>query len=236
MTGIVPTHPLERVLRICARNGLQLGASEAGLLRAYGELLADWNRKINLISRRDQDDLWQAHILHSLSPWFYVRLPAGALVLDMGTGGGLPGIPLAILRTDLRLVLLDSISKKTAALGEIVRALGLPNVEVRTGRAEESAFARTFRCDYVMARAVASLEDLIRWSRPLLRPGLEAAGQEVPSGTLIALKGGDLEAEIERARIRTGVSTPRVIDLGFDGSRDAGLVDKKLVLLRLTVE
>jgi 16S rRNA (guanine527-N7)-methyltransferase len=229
-----PVHPIEHIRLICARNGLTLSDSQLHALRCYGELLGQWNRKLNLISRRDEQDLWFAHILHSLAPWFVLTAPAGARVLDLGTGGGLPGIPLAILRGDLRVVLLDSVKKKTVALREIVDALRLENAEVRTGRAEDRSFRETFRCDLVIARAVAGLSDLIRWSRPLVRDarGSSPAGR-VPPGTLIAMKGGDLESELRQARIKAGGVPIEVIDLSFEGSHEAGLADKKLILVRL---
>ena len=228
-------HPIERVRLICSRNGLALTDAQVEALRSYGELLSSWNRRVNLVSRRDEEDLWFAHILHSLSPWFVVTIPPGAVVLDLGTGGGLPGIPLAILRSDLKIVLLDSVKKKSAALAEIVRTLGLPNAEVHTGRAEEKPFRDTFRCDIVIARAVAPLVDLVRWSRPLLRAGTLPAGGTgmVPFGTLIAMKGGDLEAEIRTAQTKGGTMRIDVRDLRFDGSHEAGLVDKKLLLVSL---
>ena len=130
---------------------------------------------------------------------------------------------------------MDSLKKKSAALGEIVRALALPNAEVRTGRAEEKEFRELFRCDIVIARAVARLTDLIRWSRPLLRanealargPGL------VPPGTLLAMKGGDLEAELRMATSKTPTLLIDIRDLHFEGSHEAGLVDKKLLLVSL---
>lgn len=228
-------HPIERVRLICSRNGLTLTEHQAEALRAYGDLLIAWNRKLNLISRRDEEDLWFAHILHSLSVWFFLRIPAKSTVLDLGSGGGLPGVPLAILRSDLRLVLLDSVKKKTVALEAITRELGLANVEVRTGRAEERSFQQTFRCNVVIARAVAALEDLVRWSRPLLVSSSHeprAAG-EVASGTLIALKGGELEGEIRAARVKGGAVSIDVRDLVFDGSHEAGLVDKKVILVGL---
>jgi len=220
---------------ICGRNGLALTDTQRDTLRAYGELLSLWNRRLNLISRRDEEDLWFAHILHCLTPWFFLRLPRDATVLDLGTGGGLPGVPLAILRSDLTVVLLDSVKKKSAALQEIVGALGLTNAAVRTGRVEDRSFRQTFRCEIVIARAVAALSDLIRWSRPLLRNGhgARSLAGDVRSGTLIAMKGGDLEGEIRQARIKSGDVPIEVIDLNFEGSHETGLVDKKIVLAAL---
>ena len=170
-------------------------------------------------------------------PGSFLRLPVGITVLDLGTGGGLPGVPLAILRSDLRVVLLDSVAKKTAALAEIVRDLGLGNAEVLTGRAEERSFQQTFRCDVVIARAVASLVELIRWSRPLLKQKPPATTQAFSGGSLSRHthcdEGGDLAGEIRQARIKIGDVPIREISLSFEGSHEAGLVEKKLVLVTL---
>ena len=224
-------HPIEQVRRVCADNGLALSDAQVDLLRAYGELLGSWNRKLNLISRRDDQALWFSHILHSLAPWFYLRLPPDVTVLDLGSGGGLPGIPLAILRNDLRVVLLDSIQKKTLALEQIVQELGLPNASVRTGRAEDPSFRRSFRCEVVIARAVAPLDMLIRWSRRLLTgKGTGGPGLVAP-GTLLAMKGGEVEGEIQRARVKAGAFDLEVIDLSFRDSHQFALEGKKLLVV-----
>jgi 16S rRNA (guanine527-N7)-methyltransferase len=234
--------PPEALRLICLRNGLALSDAQISLLARYVEALLEWNSKVNLISRRDQENVWFSHILHSLALLFYVELPDSARVLDLGTGGGLPGIPIAIARPGLEIVLLDSIRKKTTAVQEMVDRLGLTGVSVRTGRAEEIQPGRegigTF--DIVVARAVASLRDLARWSRPCLNvPGPIPA--QIPDGkrirltspVLVALKGGDLAAELEEARIKEGVKSIRVIQMSFDGALELGLEDKKAVVLSL---
>lgn len=97
---------------ICHANGLTLDDMTLQRLSAYVELLSSWNTKINLVSRLDAQNLWLTHLLHCVSVLFFVKIPAKAKVLDLGTGGGLPGVPLAILRPDLDITLLDSIRKK----------------------------------------------------------------------------------------------------------------------------
>ncbi len=229
-----------RLARICRENGLTLSDHQLELLRRYVELLREWNTKVNLISRRDEENIWWGHILHSLSILFFLTPERGMDLLDLGTGGGLPGIPLAILRNDLHIVLLDSIRKKTAAVQEMVGQLDLGNVRVVTGRAEEqglkSGLVGAF--DMVVVRAVAALQDLVRWSKPLLRP---AAGKgvahrfEMPAGRplhaplLVALKGGDLAEEIRRARQRASNAVIAEHVLVFPGSEELGLEDKRLV-------
>ncbi len=229
-----------RFSKICRDNGLPLDEHRVGLLRRYVELLREWNVKVNLISRRDEENIWWSHILHSISILFFITPGEGMRVLDLGTGGGLPGIPLAILRNDLHIMLLDSIRKKTAAVQDMVEQLALPNVRVQTGRAEElhekSGLSGVF--DIVVARAVAPLEDLVRWSRPLLRTtkGEQVshrlptpAGRPLSTPLLVALKGGDLSQELRRAqqRARNAIISPST--LVFSGSEDLGLEDKRLV-------
>jgi 16S rRNA (guanine527-N7)-methyltransferase len=237
MAGSDPPLALQR---ICIRNGLTLSDTQLGLLARYVDGLLEWNTRINLISRRDQDNIWFSHILHSLSLLFYVECPVGLRVLDLGTGGGFPGIPLAIARPDITLVLLDSIRKKTLAVQDLVSRLGLAGVSVWTGRAEQvhriEHAAGTF--DLVVARAVASLRDLVHWSRPYLRVS-RTAPEDLPEGArvsltspvLIALKGGDLEKEISETRIKESVRFVRVIRMSFEGSLELGLEDKKALIV-----
>jgi len=112
-----------RLSHICRDNGLRLEDRQVDLLRRYVDLLRGWNARVNLISRRDEENIWWSHILHSLSFLFFLQPGQGMRLLDLGTGGGLPGIPLAILRNDLHIVLLDSIRKKTAAVQEMAEQM-----------------------------------------------------------------------------------------------------------------
>jgi 16S rRNA (guanine527-N7)-methyltransferase len=214
------------------------------LLRRYVRLLRDWNAKINLISRRDEENIWWSHILHSLSILFFVTPGEGMRLLDLGTGAGLPGIPLAILRNDVHITLLDSTRKKIAAVQDMVGQLGLPNVRAEAGRAEELAGKSGWSgvYDIVVVRAVAPLEDLVRWSKPLLRgtKGREVehrlsvpAGRSLTTPLVVALKGGNLADEILRAqqRARNAVISPNT--LVFPGSEELGLEDKRLVTIEL---
>jgi len=236
--------PALRLLTICRKNDLELSSDQQTKISHYVGALLEWNKKINLISRRDEENIWFSHILHSLSPLFYIDIAEGAYLLDLGSGGGLPGIPLAIARPDLHVTLLDSIKKKAMAAEDMVGNLGLRNVRVRTIRAEdfphERRGANSF--DLVIARAVAPLADLITWSRPLVKrvarqtaPGGEKTkrGRRVPATRLVALKGGDLDGEIAEARVKAGTSAITVIEMAFEGSLELGLEDKKLVLVNL---
>jgi 16S rRNA (guanine527-N7)-methyltransferase len=153
-------------------------------------LYREWNEKINVISRKDIDALYEKHVLHSLAIAALCSFDKGTEVIDIGTGGGFPGIPLAIFFPEVKFLLVDSIGKKIKVVQEVAAAIGLKNVTAVHGRAEEIK-GRTF--DYAVSRAVAPLGDLWRWISPLIRIGQKS--DEYPNG-LICLKGGDLTQEI----------------------------------------
>lgn len=220
---------------VCSKRGLTLSDGMLDRLASYANLLSHWNGKVNLVSRLDADSIWERHIFHSLSPFFHISIPEGAAILDLGSGGGLPGVPWAIARPDLNVTLLDSIQKKMRAVSSMVEELGIPGVSVLASRAEDLTTDR--RYDYVVARGVAPLHDLVHWSRPLLRKGGGAASAGTTSGfdlsgpALIALKGGDLADEIRRAHLS---GPPYVVDLCLDTVVDT-LTDKKLVIVPVEI-
>lgn len=152
-------------------------------------LYQEWNQKINVISRKDIENLYEHHILHSMAIARIVRFLPGSSVLDLGTGGGLPGIPLAILFPESHFMLIDGTLKKITVVNAIVESLQLTNVIAQHIRAEE--VRRQF--DFVVCRAVAPLDKLFAWSRPLL---LRQHRHALPNG-LITLKGGDLRTELK---------------------------------------
>lgn len=155
--------------------------------RQLDELYRDWNAKINVISRKDIDNLYEHHVLHSLAIAEYVSFRPGTRVMDLGTGGGFPGIPLAILFPEVHFHLVDSTKKKILVCTEVVRALGLQNVTTRWCRAEEERD----KFDYVVSRAVMPLEDLVKICRKNVSKEMKNA---LPNG-LICLKGGELAGE-----------------------------------------
>jgi 16S rRNA (guanine527-N7)-methyltransferase len=179
-------------------------------LNMLNELYHDWNSKINVISRKDIDSLYEKHVLHSLSIAAVFNFPPGAHVIDIGTGGGFPGVPLAIFFPEVQFHLVDSIGKKLKVIEAVVEATQLTNITVQHTRAEE---IKNRKFDYVVSRAVAPLRDLWTWGRPLLRKRIrpEALTNEdviVPLPGLICLKGGDLSSEISESGLR-----PRMIEL-----------------------
>lgn len=155
-------------------------------------LYREWNSKINLISRKDIEHLPVRHILHSLAIAKFIRFNPDAIVLDVGTGGGFPGIPLAIMFPETRFLLVDSIGKKVRVVEEIIRGTGLKNAMAVHGRAEELHL----ELDYVVSRATAPMIDLVAWTRNQLQPG--QAGS-MPNGWIV-LKGGDLVQEMQPFR------------------------------------
>ena len=153
-------------------------------------LYRDWNQKINVISRKDIDNLYLHHVLHSMAIAKVTDFKSGARVLDLGTGGGFPGIPLAILFPETEFVLIDGIRKKIKVVNEVAEALGLNNVKAYQQRVEERKGAHF---DFVVTRAVALLEKLVPWSMRLIR---EEQQHGLPNG-LLALKGGDVKGEVK---------------------------------------
>ncbi|WP_455075628.1 16S rRNA (guanine(527)-N(7))-methyltransferase RsmG [Porphyromonas catoniae] len=151
-------------------------------------LYRDWNAKINVISRKDIDALYEHHVLHSLGIAQMIRFKPGTKILDFGTGGGFPGIPLAILFPECAFLLVDSIGKKVKVAGAVAESLGLKNVRVLHGRGEE--IKEQF--DFVVSRAVMQLQELVGFTKQLVH-GIQRNG--MPNG-LICLKGGELQAEL----------------------------------------
>ena len=156
---------------------------------ALDALYHDWNAKINVISRKDIDNLYEHHVLHSLGIAHIIHFKPGTTILDLGTGGGFPGIPLAILFPDCQFHLLDSIKKKVLVCTEVAKALDLHNVTTQWSRAEEVKE----KYQFVVSRAVMPLADLVRIVRGKIDKKVQLNG--LPNG-LICLKGGELEHEV----------------------------------------
>ncbi len=169
--------------------------------KALEELYGEWNQKINVISRKDIESLYEKHVLHSLAIAAAFDFKHGLSIIDIGTGGGFPGVPLAIFFPQVKFHLVDSISKKLKIIDAVAEKIGLENISTQHTRAEE---IKTTKFDFVVSRAVASLKDLWRWSKPLLKTSSFTVEDEnglksvYPSG-LICLKGGDLSQEIKES-------------------------------------
>ena len=234
-------------LRTVLRNiGVEVGDHQLETLDAYVALLLEWNKKVNLISRKDEENVWENHLLHSLSALARVEIPPGAITLDLGTGGGLPGIPLKILRPDTEFTLLDSIQKKITAVRDIVEKLALTGMTTLCGRAEELGRkgGQRGKYDLVLSRGVTSLPHLVRLANPLLRHrsvlrrgemGRMGAREKRPLSfpALLAFKGGPLEAELTKAKRVTTTRCIEVLNLEFAGREGILLEGKKLVVVEL---
>jgi 16S rRNA (guanine527-N7)-methyltransferase len=165
--------------------------------KALDELYKDWNSKINVISRKDIEGLYEKHVLHSLSIAAVYDFKPGTEIIDIGTGGGFPGIPLAIYFPEVKFHLVDSIAKKLKVVQEVADAIGLKNLTTQHTRAED---IKNKKFDFAVSRAVAPLKDLWYWSLPLLKSSLLST---VPFNShapgLICLKGGNLTNEIKES-------------------------------------
>lgn len=151
-------------------------------------LYRDWNSKINVISRKDIDNLYEHHVLHSLAIAKLLPFQPGSTVMDVGTGGGFPGIPLAIMFPDCQFLLIDSIGKKIKVASEVAQALGLTNVVCKQERAEEEKQ----KFDFVVSRAVMPMPELVK----LVRKNISNKQRNAVPNGLVVLKGGDLKEEL----------------------------------------
>lgn len=163
-------------------------------------IYTEWNERINVISRKDIENLYERHVLHSLAIAKFVQFRNGTKIMDLGTGGGFPGVPLAILFPDCRFHLVDSIGKKLKVVEAVKEELDLKNIFTFHSRAEQM----DYQYDFVVTRAVAPLIDLLIWTK---RKYLPKDQNRVANG-LIALKGGDLNQEIADTGLLHTVTTP----------------------------
>ena len=172
-----------------------LTAEQEHQFEALGALYEDWNAKINVISRKDIGNLYEHHVLHSLGIAKVISFKPGTKVMDLGSGGGFPGIPLAILFPEAKFHLIDSIGKKIRVATEISQSIGLKNVSFAHERVEEEKD----KFDFVVSRAVMPLDDLVRLSKKNISKKQQNA---LPNG-IICLKGGELQREISHLKDRS---------------------------------
>ena len=178
------------------------------------DLYTYWNDKINVISRKDIENIYLRHILHSLAIAKFINFKNGTTVLDLGTGGGFPGIPLSIIFPNTNFILSDSIKKKIMVVNEVVKQLGLENVKSEWSRAENL----NHKYDFLVTRAVAKMPKIIEWSKGNFNP---ISINDISNG-IIALKGGDVTEEL------LGIEQKKIVDIKnfFDNHY---FTDKKIV-------
>jgi len=178
------------------------------------DLYTYWNDKINVISRKDIENIYLRHILHSLAIAKFITFKNGTTVLDLGTGGGFPGIPLSIIFPKTNFILSDSIKKKILVVNEVVKQLGLENVKSEWSRAENL----NHKYDFLVTRAVAKMPKIIEWSKGNFNP---ISINDLSNG-IIALKGGDVTEEL------LGIEQKKIVDIKnfFDNHY---FIDKKIV-------
>lgn len=196
----------------------ELSAQQRNQFTQLQELYNDWNSKINVVSRKDIDELYLRHVLHSLAIAKFITFNPGSKVLDIGTGGGFPGIPLAILFPQTEFTLCDSIAKKISVVQHVASELKLNNVHTHVGRVEKI----NDRFDFIVSRAVAPLQELIQWTGGKL---LKKSTHKIKNGW-ICLKGGDL---IEEASITGRAFQIFPIQTWFD---DAFFDTKRIVYVQ----
>ena len=240
-------HPIspELWLRTILRNNRLLVSDEAlQLLGRLVDAIVQANKSVNLISRKDEHNIWERHVLHCLSILFLFRFPDACRVLDLGSGGGLPGLPLKIMVPSLALTMVDATKKKVSAVERIVADLKLEGVRTLWARAEDLGSDEAFKeqFDVVVARAVGPLEDLVQLAHPFLKKGETSMRRDHPrrepemlgEACLLAYKGGDIERELEKARRIRYVRSVQVRPLVFEGSAEIELEDKKIVIVHFT--
>jgi 16S rRNA (guanine527-N7)-methyltransferase len=170
----------------------QLSQNQIQQFSSLKKIYAEWNEKINVISRKDIDNLYERHVLHSLSIAKFIQFRNATKIMDLGTGGGFPGVPLAIFFPDCRFHLVDSIGKKLKIVEAVKDEVGLKNVFTFHSRAEELKF----QYDFIVSRAVAPLAELLQWTKgKYLSKDLNTY-----SNGLICLKGGDIDAELSTVK------------------------------------
>ena len=153
------------------------------------DVYKDWNTKINVVSRKDVDEIYLRHVLHSMAIGKFIQFKAGSNIIDVGTGGGFPGIPLAILFPDVQFTLVDSIAKKIKVVNEVVSALGLTNVTSINDRVEKTSG----HYDFIVSRAVAAMPTFVHWTKGKIA---KVSQHNIKNG-IIYLKGGDLTEELK---------------------------------------
>ena len=230
---------------LCMKNGFMLTDLQLAQMEQYVNLLIDWNKKINLISRKDEENIWTYHILHCISILFKLKIREGCRIVDIGTGGGLPGIPLKILRPDISLLCLDATRKKTKAVLQMVTELKINGINIVWGRAEKLGMQSEYvhKFDFAIARAVCQLNELIALSLNFLKKRAQITTLNEHTSmhnlldpnppALIAFKGGELKMEIDVVKRQYPQAKINSVDLAFIGSEQLIASDKKVLVVHV---
>ncbi len=239
VTG-TPNQPVLWIRSVCLRHGLKISDEQMGLLEKYVALLLVWNEKINLVSRKDVGNIWESHIAHCIAPLLRYDLGPRSKVLDLGTGGGLPGVVWKILSPGISMTLVDATQKKVHALQAMIRDLGLEDTSASWGRAEELGRSAPLKnqFDFVVARGVGPLDGLAKLSKPFLayrKKKTDVTEQEstIIAPALLAFKGGEIQTEVAKAERLQGVRRVRVHSLTFDGWDHMTMAEKKFVIVEI---
>lgn len=226
---------------LCKKNDVFITDIQLQNLTLFKGFLTDWNSKINLVSRKNIDNLWRGHIALSLSLLFKIDFPVPKRVLDLGTGGGFPGIPLSIMLPNCSFVLVDSTQKKITAVQSMIESLSLSNVAAVWGRAEEVQKKQQYLDSFevVVARSVSNLTNLLSWGLPFLKiPKSPVVDKNTYRGnklviqqpSLITFKGSEIEEEEQIARRSFPEVDLQSIPLIFPGGEEFENTDKKLLV------
>jgi 16S rRNA (guanine527-N7)-methyltransferase len=224
---------------LCKKNGMFITDIQIRCLYSFKMLLLDWNKKVNLISRKNEENIWKGHIALSLSMLFKINFRSGMKILDLGTGGGFPGIPLSILIPECSFTLLDSTQKKITCVQSMAESLQLKNVKTVWGRAEElnqkNIYHHTF--DAIVMRSVSNLSNLLEWGIPFLK---QTKGENIAQNkisiaapSLITFKGAEVEEEEKTAKNNFRSVALQSVPLIFPGSEEFDNLDKKLIIATL---
>ncbi len=221
---------------LCKKNNVIITDIKIHQLTSYKNLLLEWNKKINLVSRKNEEFLWKNHIALSLSILFKLSFESNLKILDLGTGGGFPGIPLSIMLPECSFHLLDSTQKKINAVQSMLDSLALKNAKTIWGRAEvlnrKNPLKHSF--DVIVARSVSNLSNLLVWGTPFLKKksdvNFKANSLTAPIPSLITFKGMEIEEEEKIAHRDFPEIQLQSIPLIFPGSEEFENLDKKLVI------
>lgn len=224
---------------ICEKNNFKITDESLVTLENYVSLLLAWNSKVNLISRKDEENIWLRHILGSIGFLFHFDIQRPSRLIDVGTGGGLPGIPIAILYPDVEVTLVDSVNKKITSVKDIISKLPIQNVKAICGRAEELSKQLNYNhaFDYVISRAVAPAKDIVRWCKGFLKEEQSLVNTQkqgkrfLPLGSILMLKGGDMEKEILDLRLKMETQSVQIHPLFAKAVPQSDFMDKKLLIV-----